>query len=165
MTKRRKLTSLAVSVLVPLLLAACVGAPAETAEEPPAEAAGPPQAVEISVAVATEEVLGEYGEYEEFVEFPEDGSQRIIFTTNVAARDFKFIEIGIDGEGEILEYSPKRELYALEELTPEKPFVVTWTPWGLVSHRGISFLDETDKERYFYITTSGEDGSVMLLEF
>jgi hypothetical protein len=37
--------------------------------------------------------------------------------------------------------------------------------WGSIPHRGISFKDGTDTTRYFYIAASGEDGSLLLVEF
>jgi hypothetical protein len=84
-----------------------------------------------------------------------------MFKTNAAAKDFKFIEIGYDED----KYFESAVLYSLAELTPEKPFVVTWIEWGALPRRGISFSDENNVTRYFYLARSGENGDLLLAEF
>ncbi len=121
--------------------------------------------VEISVDFMREEFLGKYASYEEFIEFDDDGYQKIVITTNVAVKDFKFIEIGYEEKETSVVFSENKVLYLLEELMPEKPFIVTWMEQGAIPHRGISFIDETNTTRWFYIATSGEDGSPLLVEF
>lgn len=121
--------------------------------------------VHLTVDLATDELLSTYDSFAEFIEFDDEGYQRIIITTNVAVKDFKFIEVGfeeVDGDVVFLE---NEVLYYLEELIPEEPFLVTWMEWGSIPHRGISFIDETGATRHFYLGMSGEDGSLYLAEF
>ena len=110
-------------------------------------------------------LLSKYDSYAEFIEFDDEGYQKIIFTTNVSVKDFKFIEIDFKEENEDIVFFASEVLYLLEELKPEEPFVVTWMEWGSIPHRGISFIDETDTTRHFMIGMSGEDGSLYLNEF
>lgn len=143
-----------VAMIFVMLFAACANSPASRGEE-----------VIVSVDYATDELLKEYDSFAEFTEFEGEGSQKIIFTTNVAASNFKFIEVGYKEEDGDIIFFGSGVLYSLGELSPEKPFTATWTEQGSIPHRGISYTDETGTTKYFYITMSGEDGSLLLVEF
>ena len=117
----------------------------------------------ISVDYAPDEISGEYNSFDE--EYNGYEAERIILRTNIAAKDFKFIEIGYKGENTNIQYYEAAVLYSLDELSPENPLVVTWLEQGTVPHRGLSFVDENNITRYFYIAKSGEDGSLLLIEF
>lgn len=119
----------------------------------------------VSVDYASDELLSEYDSFSEFIEFEDEGFQKIIFTTNIAVKDFRFIEVGYKDDDIDFTFFENDVLYSLEELSPAKPFVVTWMEQGTIPHRGISFIDETGATRYFCIAMSGEDGSVFLVEF
>lgn len=137
-------------------------------KEPPATPEPIPpiiEEVEISIDVLKDELLDKYASFEEFIEFDDEGFQRIIITTNVLVKDFKFIEIGFEERDSNIVLLEDKVLYSLEELSPEKPFLVTWMDQGTIPHRGISFVDESNEVRNFYITMSGEDGSLLLIEF
>lgn len=113
----------------------------------------------VSVEVATEEAINRYDSYHEFIEFKEKGYQKIVFQAAVPLKEFKFIEIirndkGMPAKG--------RALYSLNELKPDKPFVVTWMEWGSMPHRGITFIDNKNETRCFFITLHGGDGSIVL---
>lgn len=137
----------------------------ETAPTPSELTTPTTEKVEISIDLKRDEFLGKYASYEEFIEFDEDDYQKIVITTNVAVKDFKFIEIGFEEKEANVVFSENKVLYSLEELSPEKPFIVTWMEQGAIPHRGISFVDETNATRCFYIAASGEDGSLVLVEF
>ncbi|NLP47522.1 MAG: hypothetical protein GX345_01095 [Clostridiales bacterium] len=119
----------------------------------------------ISVAYMTDELLEKYDSFHEFTEGQDENSQKIIFTTNLAVKDFSFIEVAYEDKGTDFTFFENRVLYSMEELSPTKPLAVTWMEQGTIPHRGISYIDENGKTRYFYITMSGEDGSLLLLEF
>lgn len=142
-----------------MLFAACGNSP--TPDPLPPEA----DKVLVSVDYVTDELLNQYDSFLEFVEFEDENYQKIVFTTNVPAKDFKFIEIDFSEEDGDIVFFEKEVLYSLDELTAEKPFLVDWIPWGAIPHRGISFVDEKGDTRYFSIIMSGEDGSLYLDEF
>jgi hypothetical protein len=132
----------------------------------PSPAAAPtPDEVTPTVEVVTEDVLSRFSGYSEFVEFDEDGYQKIVITVNGAVTDFKWIEVAAqdDGAGGITYETA--ELYALDELTPDKPFVVTWMEWGLLPHRGISFTDADGTVRRFYVVADATGESETPLRF
>jgi len=97
--------------------------------------------------------------YHEFIHpnpwINERGSHmRIVFTTQVTVRNFKFLDIiWMDSsqiEGAEAHYLVRNVLYSLEELTPEIPFVVTGISLGCVLAReAFSFIDEDDELRVF----------------
>lgn len=136
----------------------------ETSQAPESTASIKEEVI-ISVDFATDELLSQYDSYDEFVDPEEEGPQKIIFTSNFAAEDFHFIEIGHEAKDKTLGIIENRVLYQVGELSPTKPFVVNWTEWGSLPHRGISFKDESGRTRYFYLAMSGEDDSLLLLEF
>ena len=162
-----------------ILLTACTNPSKSGTLEPPApvvpEKEVPPspleltttatEEVEISLDLMRDELLDKYASYEEFIEFDDESYQKIIINTNVAVKDFKFIEIGYEEKENSPVFLENKILYSLEQLSPEKPFIVTWMEQGAIPHRGISFVDESNATRYFYITASGEDGSLVLIEF
>lgn len=168
-------------VVFSMFLAGCADSstpnsdPSQSLNPDPSEAGGLPESskpgtslteeVLVSVDYATDELLSKYDSYAEWIEFEDEGYQKIIFTTNIAAKDFKFIEVNYRTEDADIIFFENEVLYSLEELSPEEPFVVTWMEWGSIPHRGVSFVDETDTTRYFCIVMSGKDGSLHLDEF
>ncbi len=148
-------------IIATLLFAACAKTPVEKVAEPPQKT----EEARLSINLATGELLSTYDSLAEFIEFDDEGYQRILITSNVAVKDFKFIEVGFEERDSSIVFLENEVLYSLEELTPQEPFLVTWMEWGSIPHRGISFTDETGKTRYFYIGMSGEDGSLFLTEF
>lgn len=138
---------------------------AEQVLEPPESTTSEAEKALVSVDYTTDELLSKYDSFTEFIEFEDEGFQKIIFTTNIAVKDFRFIEVGYKDNDMNVTFFENEALYSLEELSPAKPFAVTWMEQGTIPHRGISFIDETDTTRYFYITMSGEDGALLLVEF
>ena len=130
--------------------------------EPTTSATG---TVLVNVDYATDELLSEYDSFDEFTEFEDEGYQKIIFITNIVVKDFRFIEVGYKEENTNIVFFENKVSYSLDELSPEKPLVVTWMEQGSIPHRGISFIDENNTTRYFYVAMSGEDGSLFLVEF
>ncbi|NLC96479.1 MAG: hypothetical protein GX675_02790 [Erysipelotrichaceae bacterium] len=119
----------------------------------------------VSVDYSSDDILSKYTSFTGFIDFEDENSQEIIFTTNVPVKDFKFIEVGYEEKDTDVVFFKDKVLYSQEELTPEKPFTVSWMEQGSIPNRGISYIDETDTTRYFYIIMSGEDGSLLLVEF
>ncbi|MDL2209498.1 hypothetical protein LJC36_00975 [Desulfovibrio sp. OttesenSCG-928-C14] len=116
----------------------------------------------VSVSVVTEETLGKYEFHHEFIEFKEKDYQKLVFQASVPLKSFTFIEIIRNDKGMP---SKGRALYSLDALKPDKPFVVTWMEWGLLPHRGITFIDDNNATRCFFIGQSGDDGSMLLTEY
>jgi len=138
-------------------------APIEVSPEVSPDAVG--EEAFIDVRIIDEVDLDSYSSFDEFVEFDEEGYQRIVFTTSAVVTDFRFIEVGYNSDGPTIEFFESSVLYSIDELLPEKPLVVTWMEWGLIPHRGISYIDENSTRKFFSINLSGYDGSLLLVEF
>jgi hypothetical protein len=116
----------------------------------------------ISVDYATDDLISKYDTVEEF---EDEGDQKIVFTTNIPIKNFKFVELSYIEEDTNINFIENKVLNSMDELLPEKPFFVTCTEQGAIPHRGISFEDGYGTTRHFYLTISGEDGSISLVEF
>ena len=95
------------------------------------------------------------------VSFTEDGANyNLIFFTNVAVKNFTLLEMD---ESEVLKVGDP--LWCIDELTPEKPVIVsTWLNDATIS-RGISYTDQNGEEHVFSIVLSMKDESVSLVDF
>ncbi len=92
----------------------------------------------------------------------EDGIYLVI-SPDDAVYSFKFVAIHVE-EG--LQYLIDEELYAIEELTPDKPFLVKMQFVGLMPTYGIVFEDQNHDERFYTINMAGigpEEGDLYFL--
>jgi len=104
--------------------------------------------VTINVSYADESFFEKYAAYYSFIQNEDSG--RIVFTTNIPVNDFSWLSLtfefdDIDG----IIYDVEEELYSLEELNPEKPFIVSWQEVGLMSCFGFSYRDKDGEKKYF----------------
>jgi len=113
----------------------------------------------------TDELLKKYKSYEVFND-PEykDWPDSALISVNMAVKNFKLTSVMIDYDGEDLKYVIN-EMHALDELKPDKPFLV-YGPLsiGTMSTRGISFVDEKNVQRHFYLPHGGPDGPLSFYE-
>ena len=111
------------------------------------------EGITLSIIYVTRDFLTEFESYSKFID---TGSFEIAFITSIPLRDFRLIKI----DGAEIEFVVVEELYFLDELLPDTPFVTTWNARGSMPHRGISFVDENDAVRYFafhYCARGGYD--------
>ena len=81
----------------------------------------------------------------------EDGIYLVIFPDDTVY-SFKFVAVHVE-EG--LQYLIDEELYSIEELTPDKPFLVKMQFVGLFPTYGIVFEDQNNHERFYTINAKG----------
>ena len=152
-------------LLTSILLLACCACGAQNPNATPA-------AVPVSVAYATDELLGQYASYASFDEAgaaDSSGFARVIFTTTAAVKNFKYLEISFADAGTATDISlssaKTKTLYSAKTLSPETPVVIgTIFAGDAAPYRGISFTDANNKTRVFYLAQSGQDGTPLLLE-
>ncbi|MBQ9492569.1 MAG: hypothetical protein IJR54_02390 [Oscillibacter sp.] len=105
-------------------------------------------------------------DYDEFAAYRGEYEAGIVFFAERAVRDFKVLSVSltdVDEDGTAL--FSVRELYAQETLTPERPLLV-WTQFpGDIPSNGVSYVDDTGEVRYFSVSESGFDGSLIMTEF
>jgi len=100
-----------------------------------------------------------------------DGSSdylvKVVFTANTDIREFRYLELGFKESQQNAEIQFKADnvLYEMDTLTPDKPFVVSMLFDGVLPDRGIAYLDEAGTERFFTVSMSGKDESLLLTEF
>lgn len=109
---------------------------------------------------------GSLSDYDEFTADQSDGCVRVLFTAKAPAKNFQFLALPFNWSDEDEEIKAQaQEIYFADTLMPERPLVVTMTFYGDLPSYGISYVDETDTTRFFYVILSGEDGSLLLSEF
>lgn len=103
---------------------------------------------------------------DEFVAHSGEYEVGIVFTTErPAVRNFKVLSISLEEvDNDVALYSVL-ELHTKEALTPERPLLVRTTFPGDIPSNGISYTDDTGATRYFSVSESGFDGSLILNEF
>lgn len=121
----------------------------------------------LHIELATDELLNKYDLYHEHIN--DEAGARLIITTDTEIKDFAFISIKSEDTGNKLCYFAGNTLFSVDEMSPQKPFVVKLLFPGSLPSYGISFVDENGVQRYFAINLSGRDPEeappYFLLEF
>ncbi len=119
------------------------------------------------IAIAEEERLSEYDSFHEYT--ADEDSLKLIIWTDTKIKDFAFIAVGYVETGDEISLCAGDTLFSVDELLPEKPFVVEMTAPEVLPPYGISFMDENGVKRYFSINADGrgaeEASPYFLLEF
>jgi hypothetical protein len=116
----------------------------------------------VLIGRATDEILNKFNS---FYEYGDNNGEKIIIWTDITLKNFEFISIGFEFVEEQFLLFSEKTLYSINELPPEKPFVVKMFVSEGIPSSGISYLDENNIKKYFYISESGKDGSLSLVEF
>jgi hypothetical protein len=117
----------------------------------------------VLIGRATDEILSKYNSFYEYSD--SSNGEKILIWTDITLKNFDFISIGFNSAGGNIFLFPEKTLYSVNELPPEKPFVVKMLVSEGIPSLGISYLDENNAKKYFYISESGKDGSLSLVEF
>ncbi len=84
----------------------------------------------------------------------EDGIYLAI-SPDATVYSFKFVAVHAESAKSGLQYVIDEELYSIEELTPDKPFLVKMQFVGLMPTYGIVFEDQNNHERFYTINAKG----------
>jgi len=119
------------------------------------------QRVQVNVVATTNTIFSELAsKYSEYID--DKSGQWLFFTSNTYIEDFWFIDIGYFEDSGAL-YVP-RILYKCQ-LSPDLPFLVITIVSSGIPQRGISYIDEYNTRKYFFIAEDGIDGSIYLVQF
>ena len=122
------------------------------------------QAFEPAVqACWAEDVLDGISDYHEVSVSTAEPLARVLLSCEYAVRDFKVLGIEASMSSSLSFFT--EELYALDELTPERPLLLNMTFYGLLPYYGVSYVDDSGETISYSINMSGKDGSVILTEF
>jgi hypothetical protein len=106
-------------------------------------------------------ILSIFDSYYRFIEY--NYNTYIVISVTSTVRNLNFISVSynyINGT-----FSAEKILYSLEEIQPETALrIITNITEGTTS-RGISYLDENNINRFFYISENSVDGLLSLNEF
>ena len=111
-----------------------------------------------------EDVLDGISDYHEVSVSTAEPLTRVLLSCEYAVKDFKVLGIEASPMSSSLSYSTE-ELYALDELTPDRPLLLNMTFYGLLPYYGVSYIDDSGETISYSINMSGKDGSVILTEF
>ena len=111
-----------------------------------------------------EDVLDGISDYHEVSVSTAEPTARVLLSCEYAVKDFKVIGVETSPMSGSLSYSTE-ELYALDELTPDRPLLLNMTFYGLLPYYGVSYVNSSGETISYSINMSGEDGSVILTEF
>jgi len=155
---KRRFYLLAIILVTMLAIEGCQDTAEPDGSDPLPPASAPSEYVESTlenfhIALATDELLNKYDSFHEYIN-DEDGARLIIWTDTVI-KDFAFIAVDHDNTGGKLSFLTGDTLFPVDELSPEKPFVVKLLIPGSTPAYGISFVDESGVERCFSINLSG----------
>lgn len=113
----------------------------------------------VTVALASEEQAADKDNFTHFYDELSGGEWKLIFTVNKKVRDFKFLELD---ESEKLKVADT--LFSLDTFSDDSPLVVHTYINDATVNRGISFVDDNGKTRYYGIVVNMKDGAVSLKE-
>lgn len=115
----------------------------------------------------TQSLLEQLIDYEFFIEFEEDELPIVALIAKSKVKEFSFFSVKVNEENFLYEnifFEKGEMLYEIEELNIGEAFIVDWYDPGIVSQRGISFINEESEEMMYVFSTSGLDGTLHLLE-
>jgi len=121
----------------------------EDTEEPRLRASNTETTALVSFDFINDSDLKKYKSYELFDE--SEYGQKLAFTSKTPVKDFSWLAVQIasndDWDTTYLEIV--EVLYTTELLTPDKPFIVSWQPMGIMSVSCYSYRDQTGKMVYY----------------
>ena len=122
------------------------------------------QAFEPAVQVHwAEDVLAGLSDYHEVSVSTAEPLARVLLSCEYAVKDFKVLGIEASMSNSLSFFT--EELYALDELSPDRPLLLNMTFYGLLPYYGVSYVNGSGETISYSINMSGKDGSVILTEF
>ena len=110
-----------------------------------------------------EDVLDGISDYHEVSVSTAEPLARVLLSCEYAVKDFKVLGIEASMSSSLSFFT--EELYALDELSPDRPLLLNMTFYGLLPYYGVSYVDDSGETISYSINMSGKDGSVILTEF
>ena len=110
-----------------------------------------------------ENVLVGLSDYHEVSVSTAEPLARVLLSCEYAVKDFKVLGIEASMSSSLSFFT--EELYALDELSPDRPLLLNMTFYGLLPYYGVSYVDDSGETISYSINMSGKDGSVILTEF
>ena len=104
------------------------------------------------------------GPHDVFVASESDPKVGVVFSVNNPIKNFKVLSLQFkDFQNDKPVYLVK-ELYTKEVFRPDRQLLVKFTFFGSIPNNGISYTDPNGKTRYYAVSQSGMDGSLIFIE-
>lgn len=110
----------------------------------------------------TEEAVNNSDNHDEYRDSEETKPLPVAFFALTDVKAFSIFKIDLDKDGR---YIVGENLYSQDILSRDRPLVFWTGLHSTVPKRGVMFVDTLGVTRYYAISQSGEDGSVILSEF
>jgi len=139
-----------------LSLTACVEAPFSE----PQEAAGPSieagEQMDHTLSVDIRDVDAEDAEEGAYwLHIEDENGIYLAISPEITVTSFKFVTVKTEETESGLQYLTDEERYSMDELTPDKPFLVKMQFAGMLPTYGIAFEDQNGRERFYTINMKG----------
>jgi hypothetical protein len=110
------------------------------------------------IGIATDELIKKFNAW--LFEYNDDSGDRIVLWTDIVRKDFEFISLGYEDSLFVEDI-----IYSFNEWPPQEAIHLQINVSEGIPTFGISFLDNNNIKRYYYIGKSGIDGALSLNEF
>ena len=106
------------------------------------------------------------GPHDTFVTAQGEAHTGVVFSVNNPIKNFKVLSLhfkDFDNNGKPVFLV--KELYAKPVFSPDRQLLVKFAFFGSIPNNGISYTDPAGKTRYYSVSQSGKDGSLLFTEF
>ena len=93
------------------------------------------------------------------------GLAGVVFSVNNPIKNFKVLSLYLKDFSDGKPIFLVKELYTKEVFRPDRQLLVKFSFIGSIPNNGISYTDGNGKTRYYSISESGMDGSLVFVEF
>jgi hypothetical protein len=105
------------------------------------------------------------GPHDIFVAGQSDPMAGVVFSTNNPIKNFKVLSLHFKDFSNGKPVFLVQDLYTKEVFLPDRPLLVKFSFFGSIPNNGISYMDSNGKTRYYAVSESGKDGSLLFVEF
>lgn len=105
------------------------------------------------------------GPHDIFVAGQSEPMAGVVFSVNNPIKDFKVLSLHFKDFANGKPVFLVKDLYTKEVFTPDRQLLVKFSFFGSIPNNGISYTDPNGKTRYYAVSESGKDGSLLFVEF
>ena len=143
----------------------CEIAPAGGDERTTLAAANPYNNAVPDIEGQWESDVKQLGPHDTFVASQSDPQVGVVFSVNSPVKNFKVLALEFKDFANGKPVFQVKELFTKDVLRPERQLLVKYTFFGSIPNNGFSYTDGNGKTRYYSVSQSGKDGSLLFSEF
>ena len=143
----------------------CVIVPAGSGEKTALAAANPYNNAVPDIEGQWESDVKQLGPHDTFVASQSDPQVGVVFSVNSPVKNFKVLALEFKDFANDKPVYQVKELFTKDVLRPERQLLVKYTFFGSIPNNGFSYTDGNGKTRYYSVSQSGKDGSLIFIEF